>query len=289
MVIPGGGCMNILLLGATGYLGGNIVYQLSNEHNIICIVRNSSNISKLNNINVNIVSNELDKIELAMKTWHIDCIINSICTYDKNNTLYEDMFVSNIIFPLEILNLAIKYDVENYITMGTSLPDKFNMYSFTKHKFSSFGKYCCENNKLNFVDLQLEMFYGGLFEPQNRFLNACKIKMQKNEDIQLTQGLQKRDIIRVEEVVNIINKLIVSDYIKGYMVLPVGSGENHSIRDIVIYMKNEMQSSSNLIFGAVPDRKGEPDTLADIRWYNDIGFKLQYSFYDGLRTGYLFS
>ena len=128
------------------------------------------------------------------------------------------------------------------------------------------------------------MFYGGMYEPDNRFLSSCKKKMLNNESIDLTIGTQKRDIIRVEDVVGVISKLVCSEYLKGYKALPVGSGEQYAIREILTFLKKKMQSQSSLNFGALPSRTGEPDTLADISWYQDIGYEPRYSFFGGLEA-----
>lgn len=276
--------MNILLLGATGYLGSNIAYKLSQEnHDLICSVRRTSDTARLEPLNATFISNEPGEIELTLKHARIDWIINGVCTYKENETLYEDMLDSNVVFPLKVLNLAIKYNVKNYMTMGTSLPDELTSYSFTKHRFSEFGKYLSAGNGINFADLQLEMFYGGLFEPENRFLKQCRKTLLEDKDLALTEGYQKRDIVRVEDIVMIIAKLIQSDYVKGYQILPIGSGENHSIREIVSFMKHELGSKSGLHYGVIPDRINEPDTLSDISWYKEIDYTLQYTYFEGLK------
>ncbi len=276
--------MNILLLGGTGYLGSNILRKLNKEsYTVFCVVRHSSNISRLNIPQEQIVYNDYDCIEKLFKSVGIDWVINSVCTYKPTENLYGDMLDSNVIFPLGVLNLAIKYQVKNYLTIGTGLPDRFNVYSFTKSKFSEFGEYLCERDHINFVDLELELFYGGMNEPKERFFHACKRKMILGENIQLTNGLQKRDIIRTEDVVDIICFVIKNQIVSGYRRLPVGSGEQHTIREVLEYMKRKIQSKSNLEFGVIRDRgSGEPDTLADISWYRQYGYDLNYSFWGGV-------
>ncbi len=275
--------MNILLLGATGYLGGNIVHRLVKDgHKTTCVVRNTSNTSRIEHLDIDFISNELGEIELFIRHNSIDWVINSVCTYKANDTLYGDMLASNIIFPLSVMNLAVKYGIKNYITIGTSLPEKINLYSFTKKKFGEFGKYLCETDGINFADLQLELFYGGLFEPNNRFLSSCKYKMIRNDAIKLTEGTQKRDIVRVEDVVGVISNLITSEYLCGYKLLPVGSGESYSIREIISFLKEKIGSNSELLFGSVPPRNGEPDTLADTSWFKDISFEPHYNLFSGL-------
>lgn len=275
--------MKVMVLGATGYLGTNIVRGLVEMgYRVFGVIRDGSDICNVVSLDVTLVKNNIEQIEDVLRKEKIDWIINTICTYKKNNSLYGDMLDSNIIFPLSVLNIAIKNNVKNFITMGTSLPDEFNLYSFSKKHFSDFGKYLSEIEEMNFIDLKLEMFYGGEYNPDDRFISYCKKKLLKNDDLELTKGVQKRDIIRVEDIVSLIMRLIQTNYFSGYNALPVGTGENHSIREIVSYMKEKLRSKSTLLWGAVPQRKNEPDTLADVRWYKKIGFELKYDFFSGL-------
>lgn len=276
--------MNIMLLGSTGYLGGNIAsYLLKQGYNVFCIARRSSDMSLLKKLGGCIVFSELDQIEKVFAYEKIDWIINSVCTYDLSPDQYENIFDSNIIFPLHILNLAVKYKVDNYVTMGTGMPINFNIYTFTKNKFSEIGEYFSKVNHINFTELRLEMFYGGKNEPETRFIKNCCRKLIYNETLLLTTGNQKRDIIRVEDVTEIIGNLIKRNYVKGYQALSVGSGEHHSIREIVRYMKKIIHSGSELRFGGIADRLGEPDTLADISWLKNIEYELQYTYFEGLK------
>ncbi len=277
--------MTVLLLGGTGYLGSNIARTFSERgHRVICVVRNTSNINYLEGLpDVELVSNDIGSLELTMKRNHIDWIINGVCTYKSNDSLYGDMFQSNIVFPLSVLNLAIKHGITRFMTAGTSLPEDFNLYSFTKHKFSDFGRYLSEKDGISFLELKLEMFYGGNNEPLNRFMNSCRYKLRRGEAIELTSGKQKRDLVRVEDVVLAMLRVTEKDLFYGYNILSMGSGEQHSIKRIVEYMKDVIQSKSELRFGAISERKGEPDTIADIEWYSEIGYSLSFSFFDGIK------
>lgn len=276
--------MKILLLGATGYLGGNIAKKLaSTGYDVTCAVRGSSDTSRLRCLPVKFVSCDPLQIDTLMGEEKFDTVINCICVYRPDDSLYENMIKANLMLPLEVLNLAIKHGVKGYMTMGSGLPDDFNIYSFTKNKLSEFGKYLSEKDGINFADLKLEMFYGGDNEPENRFLKNVKLKLLENAPIPLTSGSQKRDIVQVTDIVNIIDLLLKTDYVQGFRELPIGSGENRSIKEIVTFMKTVLNSSSELCFGDVPERNGEPDTLADISWLGDIGYKISRSFLDGLK------
>ena len=276
--------MNIMLLGSTGYLGGNIAsYLVKQGHKVFCIIRQSSDINFLKNLGVCIVFSEWDQIEKVFMREKIDWVVNSVCTRELTPDRYRNIFDSNMFFPLNVLSLAIKYKVENYVTMGTGLPREFNIYAFSKNKFSEIGEFLSKVNNINFVELRLEMLYGGQNEPETSFIKNCCRKLIRNDSLLLTTGNQKRDIIRVEDVTEIIGILLKRNYIKGYQALSVGSGEQHSIREIVTYMKQIMHSDSDLQFGKIADRLGEPDTLADISWLKNIGYELQYTYFGGLK------
>ena len=127
---------------------------------------------------------------------------------------------------------------------------------------------------------------GGGHEPSTRFLKACKNHLMENEPLELTEGTQKRDIVRVEDVVGIISLLVMEKCIIGYRDLPVGTGESYPIKDVIAFMKEHSESKSKLNFGAVRSREGEPNTCADINWFSEIGYELKYSYWDGL-LGYV--
>lgn len=278
-----------MLLGSTGYLGHNILTRLLKEKNLDLTVpvRNPEKLQKFFTKdelkNVDIVSCDLTLIEYLLRKNSFDYIINTICTYKENEkSLYADMFESNLAFPLNVLNLAIKYDVEKFLTIGTSLSREMNVYSFSKGLFSDFGKFLSEQGQIDFIELKLEMFFGGSHESSERFIRNCLIKMKKNEPLQLTPGTQIRDMIRVDDVVEIITEIIRKNKKKGYQQLSIGYGEAHSIRETVEYMKEKMKSDSKLCFGALPMRVGEKDSVADIRWLQELGYKFKYSWSSGL-------
>lgn len=280
--------MRILLLGATGYLGSNIAAALTDEgHDVSCVVRSASKAENLHN--VRLIMNDKTIIEDELSIRNYDWVINSVCCYKQNDSFYEDMFEANLSFPLSVLNLAVKHNVRNFMTIGTSLPDSFNMYSFTKSKLSEIGKYISDHEgMINFADMKLEMFYGSYIQGgndafvRNRFIQSTAYKLASGEDIKLTEGTQKRDVIHVFDAVSIILRVLRMN-LHGFREFPVGTGENHSIREIAEFMHKYMNSSSHIEFGAVPSREGEPDTLADVKWYDEINYRLKYSFFEGLK------
>lgn len=105
--------------------------------------------------------------------------------------------------------------------------------------------------------------------------------MKVNQDVLLTDGNQRRDIVHIEDVCQAVS-LTINSQLKGYYDIPVGTGEGHTIREIAQYLHSKLNSSSSLLFGAVPMRKNEPDSIANISLLEKLGYKVRYPWTNGL-------
>ena len=265
--------MNILILGATGYLGSKITEYLANAEDchIVCTARRESlNRCRLENINkIKIVPTSTDAIETVLNYEKIDVILNMITNYGRSNMLYDGVIEANVEMPLNILNIAANMGVGKFITIGTGLPDELNMYSFSKNILSEFGKFYSEKNHINFTEIKLEMFYG-YDEPLTRFLPGTIDKMLRGETVNTTIGTQHRDIIAVQDVLSAIRIIVNDKSLSGYNVIPVGSGISPSISEIINYIWEETGKKSRINFGAVPMRENEPDCIAYLTKIKEI-------------------
>lgn len=264
--------MNILVLGGTGYLGGKVVSRLLNEgHSVICVKREKSDLSRIysavNNMNLTIVSS--DRLVQGINDLAADCVINMACDYGKDDPFSERIIHANLDFPLHIMSNLIHNGIKKYITIGTGLPDDFNLYSFSKKMLSNFGEFYVAKKGIDFCDLKLEMFYGS-DEPDNRFIPFIIGKMLKGDTINMTLGTQKRDIIYVDDVVDAIMLVIKSD-LHGYNEIPVGTGIAPRISEIVDYIWLETGRKSIVNKGIIPMRLGEPDSVADTSKIQKLG------------------
>ena len=280
--------MNYLILGGNGYLGSKVTRKLvQNGNNVVLTKRPHSNLRRISDLTdqIQFIPASVDAVETVLKYQNIDWVLNMASNYGRSDLLYDTVIESNIIFPLRILNLVTEqHRIEgggvNFLTIGTGLPDELNMYSYTKKSFSDFGKFYSDKHGINFINVKLEMFYGS-DEPDDRFLKHCVLSMLRNKDLDLTDGLQKRDIIFSEDVIDAI--FYAMDYYKdGYNEILVGTGEAPTIREIIEYIKQITNSTSKLNFGVVPKRKAEPDCVADSNKLKEIGFSCKYGWKDGL-------
>lgn len=273
--------MKFLVLGGNGYLGSKIINELSEKgHRIVATKRGSSDISRVRAENILWIPARTEAIRTAMLYESFDWILNMVCNYGRSDVLYDDCIAANLQFPLEVLNLAAEFGVHNYLTIGTGLPDRFNMYTMSKRMLAEFCEFYANKHNINCTSMKLEMFYGA-DEPRDRFIPSLIVKCKNNEVLKVTVGTQHRDIIAIEDVVNAI-LLVIGTELHGYHEISVGTGEAPSIREIIEFIHSVTHSSAEIYFGAVPMRPGEPDCKADITKLTDMGFSCKYSWKAGL-------
>lgn len=221
--------MQILITGATGYLGSRLCESLTG-HEIIRFDSKSS-------------LSEVDNPDLV-----IHCATN----YGRNNESESHIHNVNFAYGKELLE---RCKDSRFINIGTSLPD-INAYSKSKKLFSHYGKSTHEN----FLDIKLEHFYGPN-NNQNNFITFVSDSCKRNEpELKLSSGKQQRDFIFIDDVIEAI-KMLMEIEIRG--TVAVGSGKLISIRQVVEKIHRLHNSTTKLLFGAIPDR-GEEMSAADI-------------------------
>lgn len=274
--------MRFLVLGGSGYLGSKVINMLyHHDHRIVAVKRQNSDTSRVEDKNLLWIPAKAEAIRTAMLYEPFDWVLNMVCNYGRGTVLYDDCIEANLQFPLDILNLAAEFKIQNFLTIGTGLPGDFNMYSLSKEMFAQFGRFYVEKHNINFISMKLEMFYGA-DEPANRFLPGIVLRSIANEDLDITEGTQHRDIISVEDVLEAV-LVVISYKPEGYWEIPVGTGEAPSIKEIVEFIHHYAGATSSIHFGAVPMRPDEPNCIADTTVLEQMGFHCKWEWRQGLK------
>ncbi len=253
--------MRLVILGATGYLGKKVLEGLVEAgHSMLCITRADMSCLKTKQIEYCMLGDH----QPCLREFQPELFLNMACCYLRNGKTQQDVLEANFCVPAKLLQDAVECGCKRYITIGTSLPDNLNIYSFSKKMFTDLGKWYVEQKGIRFINIRLENFYGE-DEPLDRFLPSTINKLLRNEDIFLTEGVQKRDFIYIKDVVEAILTLIRKTGPEGIVEIPLGRGEAPSIREVVEYLHHISDSKSKLHFGSIPLRKNEPNTVADIK------------------------
>lgn len=266
------------MLGGTGCLGSKIVkVMVKAGHSVLCLVRSNQSNSDTEGLKYC----RLNEHSSCLKEYQPDIFINCACCYLKDGKTDKDVLEANFIVPARLLQECVALGCKRVITMGTALPDNFNMYSYTKKLFADLGMWYANTYQLEFLNLKLESFYGEDV-PQDRFLTNTIWKLLQNEDVLLTKGLQKRDFIYITDVVDNVLMLMNRKTSTGYAEVPIGTGEAASIREVVEYLHVITKSRSKLVFGAISRGCDEPDTVADKQAMLQWGIKTRYQWKEGM-------
>lgn len=269
--------MRVLVLGANGYLGKKIIRCLSAFHDVTGAYRKMPE----EPAGIKKIGADIGGIRGALREEAYDWVINCVAAYEHAGVLSREVVDANMVFALHALDCAVECGVQGFLTFDTGLPRELNLYSFTKKQFAEFGAFYARKYGIIFLNVLLEMFYGE-DEPKGRFLTESCRKIIQGEELLLTEGKQKRDIIYIDDVCRAV-KLILESNMKGFCNIPLGSGEAVPVRCLIEYMHNIVGSASKLNFGALTVRDNEPDCVADMSILSSIGFAPKYSWEKGLR------
>ena len=277
----------ILLTGATGYLGSELLKYWSRKgHKIVILKRTTSSLARVNEVihQCKCYDVDLPGWENVFKHNNIDVIVHLATTYGKNGEDPNEIVNTNTLFPLKLLDNAIKNGVKVFINTGSSLPKDINPYALSKFHFKDWMLF--RKHEIHTINLCLEYFYG--FGDDNwKFITMVINKLLGSaKTIEFSSGNQKRDFIHISDVISAYDKVLNNfNKITSGQTVSVGSGESYTIREVVEMCKFVCgNGSTNLNFGAIADRPGEvPELIADTSQLKEIGWKKKYTLKSGLR------
>ena len=268
--------MKLAVAGANGWLGSQIVYEAVKrfgESGVLCLYRPGADLSRLQALPPSVMRRTSDDGLDALREFQPDTIICTVCSYKTQSEYIEESIDANYAYPAKLLIDAQATGCPSFISIATSLPPELNLYAFTKAQFSQLGRFLVTQGRISFTSFRCEAIYG-MNEQEDRFISRVIKKLKAGEPLELTEGTQHRDFVWLEDVVDSLLFLSSSStgHQKRYLELSMGSGSAPSIREIILFLKEKLHSSSELHFGAVPLRKNEPDLCADLTALRALGY-----------------
>ena len=258
----------VLLTGATGFIGSHILEALlCAGYKVIALKRSSSNLWRIEGKNTNVIYIDIDvtPIESIFDLNRIDAIVHLATLYKKNDDIssIDDMLTANVSLPAKLLEIGVKNGVRAFINTGsfyeydcTRIPvtenteiKPFNFYAKTKLAFEMFLSTYQEKIAIN--SFRLFSPYG---EKDNEKLIPMIIqKSLKGEQITLSEGLQKIDLIYVSDIVDAyilsLKDILSEDREVGYEIYNLGSGTATSVRDVVSVIEQHIGVPIDKVWG----------------------------------------
>ncbi|MBN8547144.1 MAG: NAD-dependent epimerase/dehydratase family protein [Ignavibacteria bacterium] len=248
---------SILITGINGFLGSEIAKMLSTTHKIVGVEKQINNLSRISGENFKIYSSSLQDIKKLFLENDITAIVHTATIYGRNNENELDLFYSNMVFPLQLLSIAIAHEIPYFINTDTTLDRFTSAYSLTKKQFHDWLYFYKE--KIKIINLELQHFYGPGCPDTNFVIALLKRLMRNEKEIALTPGDQLRDFIYSEDVIQVYKKVIdsLNNFKVNYTPISVGTGVPIELKSLVQLAHKICQSESKLLFGALPYRENE--------------------------------
>ncbi|MBT8558154.1 NAD-dependent epimerase/dehydratase family protein [Polynucleobacter paneuropaeus] len=289
--------MEIILTGATGFLGSHLLKRLLDDgHKVSIIKRSFSSIDKirsvLNNDNLSVYDIDSCALEYIFQQKKIDIIIHAATEYGRNDESIHKILEANVILPVKLIEMGIKYNVKSFLNTDSYF-NKENYrysnllnYSLSKRSLLTWLKQLSSN--IQIMNVSLEHIYGPN-DSDSKFVEMLfkKIAIEKVDRVSLTHGHQKRDFIFVDDVVQAYIALIKysNEHNFSYRNFEIGTGECIEVRELAVKIKRLSNSSTILGFGDIPYRSDEiMQSKADLKQMTELNWWSSTSLDDGVQN-----
>jgi len=299
--------LKILITGASGFIGSNIVRHLLKENYEVYGGSRSSEITwRLRDISKEFVyiANDIteykslrDTIEKVKPDGIVNCAQYGAYAFEKK---ISDIYNINVSGLFNLLEISSEFNINFLINSGTSFE-----YSGSANKISedaqakpvsNYGVFKAAGTnllslysnikKMKLVTLRVFQAYGP-YEAKGRLAPYVLCALLRNEPIRLNNPSLKRDFVYVKDIASAVEKSIKSmDRFQVHEIFNIGSGKSTSIKDFVLTGKKVLNSNSEIIFGNIA---GKPEDnvsqlIADnTKATNIMGWNPDYDISNGIK------
>ena len=204
----------LVITGGTGYIGSQLIRDLSTQYDVFVLTRNNSHANT-----TNVIFHKFESaadIEILFKTHQIDSVIHLASKTEYNSSIESipEFINSNITFGSILLEIMTKNGCKKLINASTfwqefssseKLPICF--YAATKSAFEKIIDYYTLDQKLSAISLKLFDVYGPR-DPRPKVFQQVKLNWTQDVETKLSSGEQLIYFTHINDVVSGIQTIL---------------------------------------------------------------------------------
>lgn len=261
--------MNILVTGATGFIGTNLTRELRKEHNLFILGQFERDPEKLN-LPGYIMTDDIPALADYIREKQIEGIIHLASLYltVHQPEQIKDLVSSNVFFGTAVLEAAslagcVKWFLntgsiwQNYNTKGMEY-NPVNLYAATKQAFIDMSKYYTDVFGIRFCTLKLCDTYGPN-DTRRKIFKLFKDYSESGDVLKMSPGEQLIDLLYISDIVEgfkhlamllASNEIIDDEYV-------LSSGKQIPLRELASIYQRVSGRDIKIEWGGLPYRKRE--------------------------------
>ena len=280
-----------MLTGSTGFLGSHLLDSLlANNYQVVILKRTTSSTSRIKKYldRVSYYDIDITPIEDAFIKHKVDVVIHLACSYGRGAQTDVEIIDTNLILGIRLLNCATASGVNLFVNLDTLLPRNLGKYALSKSFFRDW--ILQKSDSIKVANLKVEHMYGPNDGLEKFIPFVIKNLKEKVASIDLTSGLQKRDFIYIDDVVDAINCVIKkADQLCNINEFEIGTGVSIEVRKMLTKLISEFEQNNGTIqtilnYNALNYRENEPmEIIARIAKIKALGWSLKINLKNGLK------
>lgn len=280
----------ILVTGINGFLGSHIANKIASKYEVIGLGYSPENLKSNLELPFKVYSSQNIDIERIFLDHKIDAIIHTATVYQKTNDSFAKLIRTNILLPVQLLELANKHGVKLFLNTDTFFNQPNSNYSYLSYYTLSKRHFIDWRSEIlgpcTFVTLKLFHLYGPNDRPSKFVPSVIRSLINNVKEMDLTEGEQYRDFIYVDDAVAAYT-CVLDNYQRGIDLqkeYEVGTMKATSIKNFVELAKELSDSITKLNFGKLEYRENEiMYARANHKPLLKIGWKMESNLEKGLK------